>query len=152
MTDASWSQQTLTREPEFADYVELLKPRVMRLVVFTAIVGLVAAPVPMHPVIAVAAILCIAVGAGAVWVANSGDGSVSRIDPRSNAVTKAISVGDAPVAIATEADAVWVANSGDGTVSRIDPRANKVVSSIRVGHRPRGITVSEGAVWVTLEG
>ena len=51
MTDASWSQPATAREPEFGDYVELLKPRVMRLVVFTAFVGLVCAPVPVHPVI-----------------------------------------------------------------------------------------------------
>jgi len=60
----------LVREPQFGDYVELLKPRVMRLVVFTAFVGLVAAPVPVNPVIGFAAILCIAVGAGAAGALN----------------------------------------------------------------------------------
>ena len=58
------------REAEFRDYVELLKPRVMRLVVFTAVVGLVCAPVPVHPVIAFAAVICIAVGAGAAGALN----------------------------------------------------------------------------------
>ena len=48
-----------------ADYIALMKPRVMSLVVFTALVGLVMAPVSVHPVMAVAAILLIAVGAGA---------------------------------------------------------------------------------------
>ena len=47
------------------DYVQLLKPRVMSLVAFTALVGLVLAPGAIHPVIAVVAMLCIAVGAGA---------------------------------------------------------------------------------------
>jgi heme o synthase len=70
MTDASWSHPLATHEPEFGDYVELLKPRVMRLVVFTAIVGLVAAPVHVHPVIAFASVLCIAVGAGAAGALN----------------------------------------------------------------------------------
>jgi len=70
MRDLSVSQQVLTREPGFGDYVELLKPRVMRLVVFTAFVGLVAAPVPVHPVIGLASILCIAVGAGAAGALN----------------------------------------------------------------------------------
>ena len=46
------------------DYVALLKPRVMSLVVFTAIIGLLLAPGGINPVIAVIAILCIAVGAG----------------------------------------------------------------------------------------
>ena len=41
---------------DISDYVELLKPRVMFLVIFTALVGLVVAPVPMHPVLAIAAL------------------------------------------------------------------------------------------------
>ena len=49
---------------DVAEYFALMKPRVMFLVVFTALVGLVAAPGHMHPVLAVAALLCIAVGAG----------------------------------------------------------------------------------------
>jgi protoheme IX farnesyltransferase len=47
------------------DYVALMKPRVMSLVVFTALTGLVCAGVPLNPVLAATAILCIAVGAGA---------------------------------------------------------------------------------------
>src|SRR5256885_11271041 len=47
------------------DYVALMKPRVMSLVVFTALVGLVSAPGHLHPVIGFTALLCIAVGAGA---------------------------------------------------------------------------------------
>ncbi len=52
------------------DYVALLKPRVMFLVVFTALVGLVAAPGTMNPVLAIASLLCIAVGAGASGALN----------------------------------------------------------------------------------
>ena len=55
---------------DVADYFALMKPRVMFLVVFTALVGLVAAPGHMHPVLAVAALLCIAVGAGAAGALN----------------------------------------------------------------------------------
>lgn len=53
-----------------ADYFELLKPGVMRLVVFTAIAGLVIAPGQIHPVLAIIAILCIAIGAGASGALN----------------------------------------------------------------------------------
>src|SRR5918995_356750 len=53
-----------------ADFVELLKPRVMSLVVFTAFVGLVAAPVTLNPLLAVIAILAIAIGAGASGALN----------------------------------------------------------------------------------
>ncbi|GIX15630.1 MAG: protoheme IX farnesyltransferase [Paracoccaceae bacterium] len=57
-------------EAEFRDYLALMKPRVMALVVFTAAVGMIAAPGPLHPVIGLAAILCIAVGAGASGALN----------------------------------------------------------------------------------
>src|ERR1700726_1547244 len=55
---------------EVADYVALMKPRVMSLVVFTALVGLVVAPAHVHPVIGFTALLCIAVGAGAAGALN----------------------------------------------------------------------------------
>ncbi len=53
-----------------ADYFALLKPRVMSLVVFTAIVGLVAAPGHIHPWLGFITILCIAIGAGAAGALN----------------------------------------------------------------------------------
>ena len=65
---------TLARvEPSIAgvgDYIELMKPRVMSLVVFTAFVGLLIAPGHLHPVIGLTALICIAVGAGAAGALN----------------------------------------------------------------------------------
>jgi protoheme IX farnesyltransferase len=65
---------TLARaEPSLAgagDYIELMKPRVMSLVVFTALVGLLVAPGHVHPVIGLTALICIAVGAGAAGALN----------------------------------------------------------------------------------
>ena len=52
------------------DFVQLLKPRVMSLVVFTGFVGMVIAPGALHPVLAAVAILCIAVGSGAAGAIN----------------------------------------------------------------------------------
>src|SRR5450631_530035 len=60
-------------EPSLADvgdYIALMKPRVMSLVVFTALVGLAVAPDKLHPVTAFTALLCIAVGAGAAGALN----------------------------------------------------------------------------------
>jgi protoheme IX farnesyltransferase len=60
-------------EPSLAgveDYIALLKPRVMSLVVFTALVGLLVAPGHIHPVIGFTALLCIAIGAGASGALN----------------------------------------------------------------------------------
>jgi len=55
---------------DVGDYVALMEPRVMSLVVFTAFVGLMIAPVHVHPVIGLVALLCIAVGAGAAGALN----------------------------------------------------------------------------------
>lgn len=57
-------------EATASDYITLLKPRVMSLVVFTGLVGLVVAPGHMNPVLAAISILCIAVGAGASGALN----------------------------------------------------------------------------------
>src|SRR5580704_8959673 len=73
-TAADQMSVTVARvEPSIAgagDYLELMKPRVMSLVVFTALVGLYVAPGHVHPVIASTALLCIAVGAGAAGALN----------------------------------------------------------------------------------
>jgi protoheme IX farnesyltransferase len=55
---------------DWRDFVALTKPRVMSLVVFTGLAGLLAAPVPIHPVLGLTAILCIALGAGAAAALN----------------------------------------------------------------------------------
>ncbi len=57
-------------EPGVGEFVELMKPRVMSLVVFTALTGMLAAPGSIHPVIGVIALLAIAIGAGASGALN----------------------------------------------------------------------------------
>ncbi len=76
MTDTSLSL-TPTQEGAFAsqdarvgDYLALLKPRVMSLVVFTGFAGLFVAPGTLHPLLAAVAVLCIAIGAGAAGAIN----------------------------------------------------------------------------------
>lgn len=68
MSDATYTDTEY--EAEFEDYFALMKPRVMTLVVFTAAVGLIVAPVSINPVIGFAAILFIALGAGASGALN----------------------------------------------------------------------------------
>jgi len=60
----------LHAEAGVGDFVALLKPRVMSLVVFTGFAGMVAAPGHIHPLLAAIAVLCIAVGAGAAGAIN----------------------------------------------------------------------------------
>lgn len=70
MSDASINTQAQGGEAGFRDYFALLKPRVMSLVVFTAAVGLLAAPGGVHPFVAFCAVLFIAVGGGASGALN----------------------------------------------------------------------------------
>ena len=88
MSDASLTAsktQTAAQmgEAGFGDYFALLKPRVMSLVVFTAFVGLMAAPGTVHPIVGFAAILFIAIGGGASGALNMWwDADIDRIMKR----------------------------------------------------------------------
>jgi protoheme IX farnesyltransferase len=76
VTDASIDFTAKAQDPALsegaavADYLALLKPRVMSLVVFTGFAGLIAAPGGLHPFLAAVAVLCIAIGAGAAGAIN----------------------------------------------------------------------------------
>ena len=72
---------------EASDFIALLKPRVMSLVVFSGLVGLALAPGPIHPVLGFVAVLCIAIGAGAsgsinMWYDADIDAIMSRTQKR----------------------------------------------------------------------
>ena len=80
---ASGSAAVVACDARVGDFVALLKPRVMSLVVFTGLAGLVVAPAAPHPVLAAVAVLCIAVGAGAsgalnMWYERDIDALMSR--------------------------------------------------------------------------
>jgi YVTN family beta-propeller protein len=94
----------------------------------------------------------IAYGSGAIWVANTSDGTVSRIDPGEKRQVETIPVESAPGAIAIVGSDVWVANSTAGTVSRINVDSNTVVDTIRVGNQPSAVAVGDTGVWVTNAG
>ncbi len=66
----STASATVTLPADWRDFLALTKPRVMTLVVFTGLCGMLAAPVPIHPVLGFTAILCIALGAGAAGALN----------------------------------------------------------------------------------
>ena len=90
----------------------------------------------------------IAVGEGAVWTLNAGDGSVSRIDTKSNKVANTIKLG-APLTggqIATGEGSVWVSAPGM-PLARIDPRTNHVVQQFN-GEGGGAILVAQGAIWI----
>jgi YVTN family beta-propeller protein len=90
----------------------------------------------------------IAVTPGAVWVANSLDQTVSKLDPATGAVTATIGVGDGPSGIVAAKDGVWVSNEFDATLDRIDLQKTRVVRRVRLGSSPRGMVVAGSGVWV----
>ena len=90
----------------------------------------------------------IAVTPGAVWVANSLDQTVSKIDPASGTVTATIGVGDGPSGIVAAKDGVWVSDEFDATLRRIDPQTARVDRTVHLGSSPRGMAVAGSGVWI----
>jgi YVTN family beta-propeller protein len=86
-----------------------------------------------------------------VWVANSGDGTVSRVSTESGTVVATVRVGAGPTALVATSAAVWVANTLNGSVTRIDlPTGRRM--TIPVGSEPAGIAAGGGSIWVANEG
>ena len=91
----------------------------------------------------------IAYGAGSIWVTNTSDGTVSRINPRTHTVIQTITVHAQPVGIAVNGDNVWVANSGDSSVSWINAAKDDAeVARIAVGNGPSAIVADAKGAWV----
>ena len=118
---------------------------------------------PVLPTIPIVATIAVgrepgapATGFGAVWVPNTGDGTLARVDPATNAVVARIRY--APARPAGERGdffgsatvghgSVWVASDEHGTVTRINPLTNQVTATIAVGSRPAEVTATADAVW-----
>ena len=91
----------------------------------------------------------IAFGHGSVWVANTTDYSLSRIDPRASQGR-----GDRPCCagvpggVASGHEGMWVASSSTGQLLLVNPSSNRVSQSTAIGNGPRGVAVGGGSVWV----
>ena len=86
-------------------------------------------------------------GAGSVWVANPGDGTVSRLHPNDDRV-ETIDVGQSPTALAFGGGSMWVAAADNGALAQVDADANRVVQRIPVGNGASAVAVGYGAIWV----
>src|SRR5262245_18635429 len=90
----------------------------------------------------------VAVGDGAVWVANTPDGTVSRFDPGTGRIRK-IAVGGSPTGVAYGDGDVWVAGGSSGNVLRIDP-ASGSTRPVVVGNEPSWAATVGRDAWVTV--
>lgn len=70
LVSRSDNQHLIHAEADVKDWIALLKPRVMSLVVFTGLIGLIVAPGHLNPVLGFTAVLCIAIAAGACGAIN----------------------------------------------------------------------------------
>jgi YVTN family beta-propeller protein len=84
-----------------------------------------------------------------VWVVNSGDGTVTRINADSNTSTQTIPVGTLPDAIASGPRGIWVGNRGDDTIQYIDPTTGAPRPAISADGPPDGIALDGNTAWVT---
>jgi YVTN family beta-propeller protein len=86
-------------------------------------------------------------GSGAVWVASTVGGRVSRIDPATGTVTETIELGVNPAALAFGFGDLWVAVPSDQSLIRLDPAAGTARATVSLPLRPSAIAVGDGAVW-----
>jgi serine/threonine protein kinase/DNA-binding beta-propeller fold protein YncE len=85
---------------------------------------------------------------GALWTANIGDGTISKIDPATGTATN-INVGGSPTQLAVTSDAVWVWNYSN-SVTRVDIASESVGDPIDTGPGLiSAITAGKGYVWLT---
>jgi YVTN family beta-propeller protein len=91
----------------------------------------------------------VAVGEGAVWIANADDGTVSRLDPKTRTVVDTVGVGSDVHDLATGFGSVWVAGGADGTVTSIDATTGTTETIFRGAQPVFWIATGAGGVWAT---
>jgi YVTN family beta-propeller protein len=99
-------------------------------------------------------------GGGALWVAGSRNGTVTRVDPATGRVTATLRLDGEPDGLALAGGVLWVAYADRAVVTRVDPTTATVLGDVRVGRHapvgtqtgtlavPESIGVGLGAVWV----
>jgi YVTN family beta-propeller protein len=92
-------------------------------------------------------------GGGFLWIANSDDGTVSRVDRDLRAV-QTVPVGDSVDGLAYGGGFLWATNASDREVVQINPETAQIVQPITVGNGPAAVAVDDEAVWVanTIDG
>jgi streptogramin lyase len=93
--------------------------------------------------------VAVAIGYGAAWVANAGNGSVTRV-PLTSEKIETIGLSDQPSAISTGAGYVWVLSKRSGKVIRIDPKTKQVDKTLRLANPPLVVAVRNGRVSLAI--
>src|SRR5690348_4932207 len=88
-----------------------------------------------------------AVGDGALWVANVNDTTVTRIDLRTRKARK-VPAGPGPIAVAVAGPHAWVADYQGSTVKELDGSSGRTLATVKVGSKPVGLAVAGPDLWV----
>jgi class 3 adenylate cyclase/streptogramin lyase len=124
----------------------LVSPRSNTVVRIDATAGTVlgAVPVGLTP-------MPLAAGSGGVWVANSDDATLQRIDPGANTASpaRALPAANTPTGLAVGGGFVWITAGYSDTMYKVDPAQAHLDTPITVGFGAAGVAYGHGAVWVT---
>jgi DNA-binding SARP family transcriptional activator/streptogramin lyase len=91
-------------------------------------------------------------GPGGLWVTDTTNDTVWRVDPTAIHGTSLASVDRSPNGIAIRGRSVWVASFLGGTLQRIDPTTMRVVARVRTGAHPSDLVYGPGGLWMTFGG
>jgi YVTN family beta-propeller protein len=94
----------------------------------------------------------VSIGAGAVWVANMKDKTLSSIDPGTRKVTANLNLEGTPTGVAATPHAVWVAYGRLGSVAKVDPEFGSVGPALKIAGRGYGFGSAEAFVAAGAEG
>jgi YVTN family beta-propeller protein len=83
-----------------------------------------------------------------IWIADSYDNLVFRVDPATGAKLQTLTVGKSPSYIAFDGASLWVSNRKSNDVTQVDPKAGTVLGVIGVGAEPVAIAVANGYAWI----
>ena len=93
----------------------------------------------------------IVIARGSAWIANGGDGTVTRLDSGGNE-TANVAVGNGPVQLAASADSVWVTVSKENKIVELNPASGEPTGrTVAIDGTPRGIAYEpvKGELWVS---
>jgi YVTN family beta-propeller protein len=90
-------------------------------------------------------------GASSVWMISDASGTLSRIDPDTNAVVAEITVAAGSGAMAFGDNSIWLTSESKDVLTRVNGDTNVVLETIKVGHGPVAVTTGVGSIW-TLNG
>ena len=93
--------------------------------------------------------VAVAIGYGAAWVANAGNGSITRVPLTSDRI-ETLGLSDQPSAITTGGGYVWVLSTRSGKVIRVDPKTKLVDKVVRFANPPLAVAVRNGRVSLAI--